>query len=125
MTEFETIDYQQKRLRLEGKREWKLWYSEEDDGLAFRILTKDASIGCYETLSAKAKEVTGDLVVKEDENDEAYFTDMFCYETEDGALYFYLESGDRDLVWVEASGCFAKEGCSFHLEAPMMPEVAG
>lgn len=123
--EFEAIDYEHKRLRAEGSRQWKFWFTETPEGLAFRILTKDTATNCYESVTGIAEELQVDLIVKEGENDEAYFTDMFQYETGTGSLYFFLEADNRELAWVASAGSFAKDGCSFHNDAPLMPEIAG
>ena len=125
MTSFETFDYQFKRVHTEGTRVWKFWFSETPEGLNFRILTKDDAHDCYESVIGVAQEVEKDLIVKENQNEEAFFTDQFKYVSDEGSLNFFLEAEVRDLVWVEGSGAYAKGTCSFDLALPLMPEVAG
>ena len=123
---FEAINYTHKRVRRVKKREWKLWFTENGDALEFRILTKDTSGDCYETITGVAHAIPDDdLLTREDDNDDAHFTDRFLFKTEAGILDFYLDIHGRDLVWVEASGEYAKEGCSLACPVPLMPEIAG
>jgi hypothetical protein len=123
---FEAIDFEHKRVRKIGNREWKLWFTESEDQLSFRMLTKDKSGECYESLSGVASAITDDdLLTREDENDNAYFTDRFLFKTEVGMLDFYLDIHGRELVWVEAYGEYDRAKCSLGLAVPLMPEVAG
>ena len=123
---FETVNYAQKRVRQLGTREWKLWYTEGEDGLQFRMLTKDTAGDCYENVTGIAHAIVSeDSYIKDDDNDDAYFTERFRYATDTGVLDIYLEIRDRDLAWVEAGGDYASDACSLGLHVPLMPEVAG
>ncbi len=122
---FETVNYAQKRVRQLDTREWKLWYTESEDGLQFRMLTKDSG-DCYENVAGIANAIAGeDSYIKDDDNDDAYFTDHFRYATDTGVLDIYLEIKTRELAWVEAAGDFAGDACSLGLNVPLMPEIAG
>lgn len=123
---FETINYAEKRLRQLGSKEWKLWFTEAEGGLEFRMLTKDSAGDCYETVTGLATEVErADLKIMEDENDDAYFTDHFRYGEGSDQIDIYLEIKNRELAWVHASGAYALEGCALGVNVPLMPEVAG
>lgn len=123
---FEAVDYTSKRVRQIDGREWKLWFNESAEGLQFRLLTKDDTGGCYESLTGIAEPSTDpDAVIREDDNDDAYFTDLFRYATDKGSIEICLEIKTRELAWVHATGEYAATDCSLGLSAPLMPEIAG
>jgi hypothetical protein len=123
---FDAIDYAHKRVRQQGSREWKLWFNETAEGLQFRVLTKDRVGDCYETLTGIALASTGDHAhIRDDDNDDAYFTDMFRYASEKGTIQIYLEIKTRELAWVQATGDYATADCSLGTDVPLMPEMAG
>jgi hypothetical protein len=123
---FEAINYAHKRVRQQGSQEWKLWFTVVDNGLLFRMLTKNADGSCYETLTGEAHAIPeDDLHVWEDDNDDAYFTERYTYRSTEGTLDIYLEAENQELVWVRASGAYAADKCSLGLAVPLMPEVAG
>jgi hypothetical protein len=114
---FESINYAQKRVRQIGTRAWKLWFTESADGLAFRMLTKDSTIDCYETLAGIALAIPeDDLHTWEDDNEDAHFTELFRFQSDEGS---------RELAWVFATGEFDNRACSLGLDVPLMPELAG
>ena len=123
---FEAVDYAYKRVRQQDGREWKLWFNESPEGLQFRLLTKDDAGGCYESLTGLAAPSTNlDAIIREDDNDDAYFTDMFHYASAKGGIEICLEIKTRELAWVNATGEYAASDCSLGLSAPLMPEIAG
>jgi hypothetical protein len=123
---FESIDYAQKRVRLSGSKEWKLWYTEEAAGLQFRMLIKDSDGDCYETIKGFADRMMDeDLAVQEDDNQDGYFSERYRFEEETGSLEIFLEVKTEELVWVSADGDLAKADCTLQPNGPLMPEIAG
>jgi hypothetical protein len=122
---FEAFNYTHKRVRTLGTREWKLWFSETEDGLEFRMLTKDNVSDCYVTLTGTALPVPGDPPVQESDNGDAFSTDFFQYRNAEGGIAIYLEQDHRDLVWTRGSGHYGKDDCGFQAPGPLMPETAG
>ena len=122
---FEAVNFSQKRIRTSGTKEWKLWFSESDEGLAFRCLTKDSSSDCYFTVTGLASLAEGDMPVQESDGDEAFFTKHFHFSDGDGALEIYIEDGGSELVWVKGIGGYGQPGCAFDPAGPLMPELAG
>ncbi|HEX2900146.1 MAG TPA: hypothetical protein VHS96_10545 [Bacteroidia bacterium] len=122
---FETFNYAQKRVRSIGSREWKLWFSETEAGLAFRLLTKDSKTDCYVTLQGVAALVEGETAIQDDDNGDAYPTDLYTFKDGQGTVAIYLELDEQGLAWVTASGAYGKDDCSFQAPGPLMPEVAG
>jgi hypothetical protein len=122
---FEAFHYTQKRVRTLGTREWKLWFSETDEGLDFRLLTKDSSNDCYISLNGAATLVPGDSPVMEDDNGDAYFADQYRFRDADSGVNIYLEREDRGLAWVVGVGSAGQEDCTFTTPGPLMSEIAG
>jgi hypothetical protein len=122
---FEAFTYAQKRVRTRGTREWKLWFSEREDGLDFRLLTKDSANDCYVSLNGTAQPVSGDSPILEDDNEDAYPADHFRFQDENGTVDIYLEQDHREFVWTRATGEYDREDCSFTTPGPLLPEIAG
>lgn len=122
---FEAFNFAHKRVRTLGTREWKLWFTALEKGLAFRMLTKDTQSDCYMSVTGLALMQDGDLPVQEDDSEEGYFTIHYRYETETGVISFYLDKNDQELAWVNANGEFGKADCTFAVKGPLMPEIAG
>lgn len=123
---FEAFNYSQKRVRTLGSREWKVWFTQNESTLAFRLLTKDSQTDCYVTVQGIAQLVPGETPIQDDDNGDAYPTDVYTYNDEKGTVSIYLELEDTaSLVWVFATGEYGTDACSFHAPGPLMPEIAG
>lgn len=122
---FEAFNYDHKRVRSLGTREWKLWFSEMEENLAFRLLTKDSGTDCYVSLNGVASLFPGDSPVQEDDNGDAYFADHYRFMDPAGGVNIFLDREDRGLAWVVGTGAYGEEECSFTPPGPLMPEIAG
>lgn len=122
---FEIINYDHKRVRQSGSREWKLWYSATDAGLAFRLLTKDNGGDCYLSLTGVAALDEGDAPIQEDENGDAIPADRFRFADGEGQVSIYIDREDGGLAWVQGQGGYGTGDCTFTVPGPLMPEVAG
>jgi hypothetical protein len=123
---FQAVEYKTKRVRANGTREWKLWFTYHDDQVDFRLLTKDTANDCYESVIGHAYLVDSDDVYpQDDDNGNGYFTEQFRYEDAVGHINIFLDLDGFELVWVTTDGEYDVEGCSFEPNGPLMPEVAG
>ena len=122
---FEAFNYAEKRVRSLGTREWKLWFSEAEAGITFRLLTKNSQTDCYVTVQGEATLVADETPIQEDDNGDAHPTDLYVFHDAEGSVSIYLELNERGLAWIVATGAYGTDECSFHSPGPLMPEIAG